>query len=166
MNILEEMNIETGRAEVAARLASTPAQINERYKMARNGAIGSSLLFAATLFSGQLWLPALLPLFAPSVLFAVYTRGFGIKLADRLFASTAQKWTLGAMLMLAYMITFAPLDALAWFLLDLDFRMPAVAALLQYGILSGALYYSVSRMRLYTHIVQAVREKHTEFSDN
>jgi hypothetical protein len=128
MNILEEMNIEIGRASVAARLADTPEQINERYRMSRNGAIGTGVLFAATLFSGQLWLPALLPLFAPSVLFAVYTRGFGIKLADRLFASNVQKWSAGAMLMMAYMISFAPLDALAlggFFMLLLIYKQGA-----------------------------------------
>lgn len=166
MNILEEMTIENGRAEVAARLADTPTQIAERYKMARNGAVGAGVLFAATLASGQLWLPALLPLFAPSVLFAVYTRGFGIKLADKLFANNVQKWSVGAMLMMAYMISYAPIDALAWFFIDLDFRMPVVAALLQYGILIGAMYYSVSRMRLYKHIVAALETKHADFSDN
>jgi hypothetical protein len=166
MNILEEMNIEIGRASVAARLADTPEQINERYRMSRNGAIGTGVLFAATLASGQLWLPALLPLFAPSVFLAVYTRGFGIKLADKLFANNVQKWSLGAVIMLVYMISFAPLDALGWFFIDLDFRMPVVAALLQYGILTGALYFSVSRMQLYKHIVAAVHEKRADFSDN
>lgn len=53
MNVLEEMSIETGRAEVRENLDNAPALIRTRLKLARQGAMGTAAAFFMAVATGH-----------------------------------------------------------------------------------------------------------------
>lgn len=166
-NILEEMRIEQGRADVAARLEESPAHLEQRYKMARAGATGAGVLFGVSILSGQTWLGAFLPIAAAGLLALQEIKkressgdqqmfNKGRERREFLFlAAAAAGW---------YTLAFTPLDLLAWFSVHDLLRMPVLADLMQYGMMAAAVWFGLSQMRLYQHMIAEVREKRAGFS--
>lgn len=159
MNILEDMQTEQIRADAVERLSDAPAQIAQRYKFARAGAIGAGALLAVSILAGQSWIGALLPLFAPGLALVRELKKYEKHAAEALWEQKHAKY--GNMLLLTlvalkYALFYTPAYLLAWFFVAQDFRMPALAELLQYVVESGAVYYGLTRMRLFSHTISAV----------
>lgn len=170
MNVLEEMQVEQVRADVAARLQSAPEGIEERYRLARTGAITTGVLFAITVLFGQSWLGAFLPIGAAPLIVLRDINAMEIHAAEKILSGNKkQRATVSLSLYflsaLKYTLFFTPLDAIAWFFIALDYRMPGLAAIIQYLMIGGAMYFGLSRMRMYKHMFAALQEHHENFSE-